>query len=189
MIPVSGRKAISLHLGLSLLACLICAAAPLHAATGVLTSVGQVTGLSLVERQRGYRVAIRATVTEYDVFRYRGGEYPNLFVHDNSGGICVRVGDRRFPLRPGDVVDLTGRTAQGPTAPVIQDPEVRLVRHGELPRALPASFPDLESGLRFSDFVEVHGNIRYVYTEGDWATMDLFMDGGVVELQIGRAHV
>jgi PAS domain S-box-containing protein len=150
--------------------------------TPALTSVKQVTELSLVERERGYPVAIRATVTQYDVFRFRGGEYPDLFVHDGATGIYVVLGDRRFPLRPGDVVDLTGRTGQRTGVPVIDHPEVRVVRHGKLPAPTPSSLQDLTSGVRFSDWVEVHGTIRYVYTEGNWASMDLFMDDGVVEL-------
>ena len=102
MTPAPGRIVSPVYLLLSLLASLIflpppaCAAAP--RATTVLTSAAQVNRLSLVERQRGYPVAIRATVTEYDVFRYRGGEYPNLIVHDGVAGIYVELGDRRFPL-------------------------------------------------------------------------------------------
>ena len=184
--PASRRMASPPHLLLSLLACLTflpplaCTASP--RATPALTSVEQVTRLSLVERQRGYPVAIRAIVTEYDVFRYRGAEYPNLFVHDGVAGIYVVLGDRRFPLQPGDVVDLSGRTAASSGGVVIKDPDLRVVRHGRLPLPTPSSFQDLASGRRFGDWVEVHGTIRYLYAEGNWVTMDLFMDDGVVEL-------
>jgi PAS domain S-box-containing protein len=186
--PAPGRIDSPAHLLLSLLASLTllpplaCTAAP--RATAVLTSVEQVNRLSLVERQRGYPVAFRATVTEYDVFRYRGGEYPNLFVHDDIAGIYVVLGDRRFPLQPGDLVDVTGRTAQRFGTAVIQNPDVRLVHHGKLPSPTPASFQDLMSGLHFGDWVEVHGHIRYFYAEGNWVTLDLFMDDGVVELLV-----
>ncbi len=147
-----------------------------------LTSVAAVTRLSLSERQRGYPVSIRATVTEYNVFRYRDLEFPNLFIRDQTGSIYVELGHKRFALKPGDLVDLTGHTGEHSGTPVIQDPQVRLVRHGAplVPERI--SFQDLASGLHFSDWVEVCGAIRYVYSEANWVTMELFMDTGVAEL-------
>ncbi|MEO8131792.1 MAG: PAS domain S-box protein, partial [Bryobacteraceae bacterium] len=136
-----------------------------------------------MERQRGYPVTIHGTVTEYDVFRCRGVEFPNLFVHDGVAGIYVLLGDRRFPeLKPGDVVDLTGRTGQYSGTAIVRDPSVRVLRHGVLPAPARSSFQELHGGLRFGDWVEVRGAIRYAYAEGSWVTMDLQMDGGVVEV-------
>ncbi|MBZ5728874.1 MAG: response regulator [Acidobacteriia bacterium] len=157
----------------------------LHAASPpVLTSVDQVLALPPAERLSRLTVRLRGTVLEYGVFRYQGVDYPNLFLHDGGMGIHVVLGRRRFQLRTGDRVELTGVTGEDAGAPVVRDPTVRRLDGGRPPPPLPVNYPELAAGRFFSQWVEVRGTIRFVYTEDRWATMDLVMDSGTVELLI-----
>jgi PAS domain S-box-containing protein len=153
-----------------------------HAALPVQDTVSQILALTTVQQREGYPVRIRGVVTEYGVLQFQGTPYPNLFVQDPTGGIYVELGARRFPLKSGDLVELTGRTNRTDKAVVIRDPEVKRLGRASLPAAQLSTFKDLASSGRESHWVAVRGTVNMVYTENAWATIDLAMDDGVVEL-------
>jgi PAS domain S-box-containing protein len=148
----------------------------------LLTTVGEITRLSVRDRHQGYPVRIRGVVTEYGVFRFRGAEYPSFYVQDQTGGISISPGDRRFPVRSGDLVEVTGRTSNSIDAPVIHDPAVVRLGTAPLPTPLTSGFSDLSAGTRFSRWIEVQGIVRFAHAEDNWATLDLLMEGGVIEI-------
>ena len=171
---------------------LLCAAfrvLPAHPAPAdprPLTSVAQIRALPADQQAAGRAVSIHGTVTDYGIFRYRGVDYPVLFVQDRTGAISVDIGARRFSLQPGDAVVLTGRTAGGGNSVTIRDPEVRRCGKSALPPAKLVTYAELASGRMFSQWLAMRGVVRMVYVEKSWATMDLDTGGGFVELLIAE---
>jgi PAS domain S-box-containing protein len=164
--------------------------APLcRAESPILGTVAQILTLTPDKQRQGHPVRIRGVVTEYGVFKFQGEEYPNLFLQDATGGIYVALGARRFPLKSGDFVELTGRTHRTDKAVVIRDPEVKRLGRAALPSAQLSTFSDLASGWRECHWVAVRGTVRMVYTEKAWATIDLVLDDGVVELLLENRSV
>lgn len=147
-----------------------------------LTSVEQVVHLTSERRLEGYPVRIHGVVTEYGILRFRRFEYPDLFVQDSTGGIYVEVGSARFRLKAGDLVDVTGRSGEVNGAPAILAPQIKVVGAASLPYNPTSSFSDLASGRLFSRRMDVHGSVRRAYKEDDWATLDLLVDGHIVEM-------
>ena len=157
--------------------------APLcRADSPILETIAQILSLTPAQQRQGSPVRIRGVVTEYGVMKFQGVEYPNLFLQDATGGIYVDLGARRFSLKSGDFVELTGRTNRTDKAVVIRDPEVIRRGRAALPSAQLSTFSDLTSGGRECHWVAVRGTVGMVYTESSWATIDLAMDDGVVEL-------
>ncbi len=169
----SGRLAISFLAGCSGL---------WSAELPTLTTVEQVEHLTSKQRLTGYPVRIRGVVTEYGVFRFRGSEFPDLFVQDGSGGIYVEPGARRFHLKSGDMVDLVGRSGEEKGASMVRLPQVTVIGHAELPSVTLSSFADLASGKLNSRLVEVRGTVQKAYSESNWATLDLMVEGHVIEV-------
>ena len=147
-----------------------------------LNSVAQVVHLTQAQRLSGYPVRIRGVVTEYGVLRFRRFDYPDLFVQDATGGIYVEVATQRFHLKPGDLVDLAGRTGEANGAPAVLLPRIKVVGRAPLPSSSTLSFGDLASGRFFSRWVQVRGSIRRVYSEDKWATLDLMADGHILQV-------
>jgi PAS domain S-box-containing protein len=147
-----------------------------------LRSVEEILRLSSEDRRTGYPVRIRGIVTEYGVFHFRSEEYPDLFIQDSTGAISVELGKTRFAIRSGDSVELTGRTGETKGMPVVRDPGVAILGQSELPKPVAASYADLASGRLASRWVEVRGTVRKVYQETTWATLDVLVDGHLVEI-------
>ncbi|MGA2168489.1 MAG: GGDEF domain-containing protein [Terracidiphilus sp.] len=107
-----------------------CAAAP-----ATLTTLRDIHALGNAGASKRLPVAFEATVTYY-----RG--YENmLFVQNGDVGIYVRAPmDAR--LVPGDRVLVRGRT-QDSFRPFVMSDSVTLLRHGGVPKPVPASFDDL----------------------------------------------
>src|SRR5580658_7801104 len=71
-------------------------------------------------------VLLRAVVTYYDP--YIDSRHGALFVHDASGGVFVMVPARPIlPIKPGSLVEITGVTAPGDYAAVVDGSRVRLI--------------------------------------------------------------
>ena len=172
------RTAISFFASLMLVGPLLAAELP------VSQTVSQVLALSDPQLKEGRPVRIRGQITEYGVFDFQGTQYPSLFVQDSTGGVFVDVGPRRFPVRAGDLVELTGRTGRNERSVVVRDPELKRLGRTPLPSAHPSSFAELMSGGKFCQWVALYGTVRMVYAENKWATMDVKVDDGVLEVLI-----
>ena len=77
-----------------------------------------------------YPVLLRAVVTYYDP--YIDSRHGALFVHDVSGGVFVMVPPRPIlTIKPGSLVEITGVTAPGDYAAVVNGSQVRLIGRGQ----------------------------------------------------------
>ncbi len=105
-------------------------------------------------------VHLRAVVTYYDP--YIDARHGAIFVHDASGGVFVSLPARPIlPIKAGDLVDITGVTAPGDYAPVVNGVQVRPVGQSSLPANPPkTTLTQLLTGAFDCQWVEVEGRVR-----------------------------
>jgi PAS domain S-box-containing protein len=121
----------------------------------VLRSCDEVRRLSFEEAARGYPVHIRAVVTYFDA------NAPDLFVQDDSGGLWVRWARNLPEVRPGQLLDLTGKTTQTDFAPDIVDPHWTVLGNAPLPKPRSVSFEQMTSTAEDALWVEIEGIVRW----------------------------
>lgn len=130
------------------------------------------------EAARRYPVHLRAVLTFYDPYidPRRGA----VFVCDKSG--CVFVSVPRLPvlpIRPGDLVEITGNTGPGDYASIIEASQIETVGHPGLP-ANPrrVTMDDLASGVYDTDWIQVVGRVRSVHREPNIVSLVIAAKGG-----------
>src|SRR5437879_4728735 len=143
-----------------LLTILVCAGAPktLPAKLRTLDRVAQIRALSPSEAAQGFPVRVHGVVTHYDP------ALPDLFVQGATGGIYVAC-QKGVAVKQGDSVEVTGITGPGEFAPVIENPQIRVLGSGVLPPPAKVSLEDLASGSYDSVWVEVRGTVLSVVVE------------------------
>jgi len=155
------------------------------AAPATLTTLHSIHALSNAEAGQGLPVAFEATVTFF-----RGSE-GTLFVQDGDEAIYVAVNtDAR--LVPGDRVLVEGKTHKDFSATVHSE-KITLLRHGALPKPVPATFDELIRAQRDCMIVTVHAVVRAVdlHARSDMrgsslpphtvASVQMLMEGGYIE--------
>jgi len=124
-----------------------------------LTKAIQVRSLSSDDARTGLEARLRGTVTFI--------EGPGaVFVQDDTAGTFFRP-EPANKLRPGDVVEVTGRTQPGNYLPGIGLAPYRIIGHGPLPPAVPAGYDDLMSGRYHYQRVAIEGIARSVTPVGE----------------------
>jgi len=161
------------------------------AAPATLTNLHAITALSNVEASKALPVAFEATVT------FARLSERTLFVQDDNVAIYVNAPENA-KLLPGDRVLVVGRTKADFSTDVIGD-RVEVLRHGELPQPIPATFDELIKIQHDCMFVFVHAVVRSADVEmrSDMrdpklpmhpvARAQLLMDGGYIEAFIDGA--
>lgn len=130
-----------------------------HAARAELTKALEVRSLSHDEAKAGLEVRLRGTVTFI--------EGPGaVFVQDETAGTFFRP-EKLDKLRPGDVVEVTGRTQPGNYLPGIGLAPYRILGHGPLPPTVTAGYDDLASGRYHYQRVAIEGIARSVTPVGE----------------------
>jgi signal transduction histidine kinase/CheY-like chemotaxis protein len=125
----------------------------------VLTTVAQIHALSAQEALRSLPVKLRAVVT----FHQNNG---TNFVQDSTGGIYLwYVNAATNGLRAGDLAEVTGVTAPGYFAPIVEG-EARRIGVGRMPQPRPASLERLYSGREDSSWVQAEGYVSAVEESG-----------------------
>jgi diguanylate cyclase (GGDEF)-like protein len=178
--------------GASFALVLICAAAGAEDSRSpqtpprTLVTAHEAHDLTPQEAARAYPVHLRAVVTDYDP--YIDSRQSALFVHDATGGIFVRLPSRPIlPLRAGDVVDVTGVSANGDYAPIVDLAQVRVVGHSQIPRnAAKATMAELLTGSMDGQWVEIEGVVHAVHISAWNATLDIATLGGPVSATTPR---
>lgn len=145
----------------------------------VLRSCAEVRSLTFEEAARGYPIHIQVVVTYFDA------NAPDLFVQDNSGGLWVRWTRSLPEVKPGQLLDLTGKTTQTDFAPDLIDPHWTVLREGPLPRPKQVSFEQMTSTSEDALWVEVEGIVRWAFYQPKehMLRMRVAMAGGTVVVQ------
>jgi diguanylate cyclase (GGDEF)-like protein len=115
-----------------------------------LTTLRQITLLSNAQAAKGLPAAFEATVT------YKVGY--KLFVQDDGVGIYV------WPLKgavlvPGDRILIQGKTA-GSFRPIVNSESISVLRHGDLPKPIPATYDELIRVQHDCVLVTIRGVVR-----------------------------
>ena len=134
-----------------------------------LRTVREVLGLSRAEALRGFPIRIRAVVTYYGAAvpdEHADNPAPDLFVHDATGGVWVHLLSDSTPVRPGDLIDLTGVSEQPDFAPQIGKPQWQVIGKAPLPLPHRVSLGEMLSSREDGQWVEVQGIVRSVRIDG-----------------------
>ena len=124
-----------------------------------LTKALEIRSLSYDEAKAGLEVKLRGTVTFI--------EGPGaVFVQDETAGTFFRP-EKLNKLRPGDVVEVTGRTQPGNYLPGIGLAPYRIIGHGPLPEAVTVGYDDFTSGKYHYQRVAIEGIARSVTPIGE----------------------
>ena len=146
-----------------------------------ITTAGEAHGLSSQEAARGYPIHLRAVVTFFDA--NLGTTRPGLlFVHDATGAIFVRCApDSSLSLHAGSLVDVRGVSDPGESAPIVADPQVKVIGYAGLPsNAARPSYRRLLSGAEDGQWVEVEGVVHSFAQIGRYVALQLTMADGVI---------
>ncbi len=135
-----------------------------------ITNAAAVRGLSAAEAARQFPVQLRGVATY--VFDAR-----SCFVQDETAGIFVGNGAETPGISSGDLVILEGVSDPGEYAPVVKPSTVRVIGRTNLPPASRVSYDDLLTGRLDSQWVEVAGVVRAVFSEP--------ISGGILEIASG----
>jgi signal transduction histidine kinase len=147
-----------------------------------LTAIKSIRALSPEAARRSHRVLIRGTVTYINQREPAG-----MIVHDGRAGVFVRYG-RRLPgsqvidLRPGDVIEVQGRTTAEGFAPDVRPEHIRRIGHGALPVPKRVSYAALSSGSFDCDYIDVVGvgQRAWLSESGKTLFLDVAVEGGSI---------
>jgi len=134
-------------------------------AAGTLTSARAVHGMTSDVAREGFPVHLAGAWV-----LYYNAQIGNLFVGDASGTVYVDMRRQQdLALRGGDLLDIQGVSGPGGFAPIISQPQVRVVGHRALPPAPQVSLDHLLTGFDDTEWVAVEGTVRSV-VEADHLT-------------------
>jgi len=155
----------------------------------VLTSIGQLRGLSKEQANRHYPVHVRGVVTFFHIappdLAPRDGELStNFFIQDASGGNWVRIEPGSAPLKAGYLVEVDGLTEQAEFAPDIVHARWRVLGRAPLPQAVRSEFGQLASTEEDSRWVEIQGIVRSAGMVKQDLRIEVAMDGGRVSAYV-----
>jgi len=143
----------------------------------VIDRISRIRLLPPTESAHGYPVHVRGIVT------YSDPAAADLFVQDASGGIYIDQ-PKRTDLRRGQIIDVTGITAPGDYAPVIEKPEIRILGTGVLPKAARIPLEDLRSGSYDSAWVEISGIVLSAMVENRRASIYVAVGAGHIRVVV-----
>jgi PAS domain S-box-containing protein len=136
-----------------------------------LTQIDQIRALSAKDANLGLPVHLQAVVTLHRP------EIGMLFVQDPTGGLYVFIPSSGLSLRPGQLIDLNGVTESGLFAPIVRQPQIKILGEGPLPPAFLHSLEQLATGERDSQLVQVRGFVRECYGDGNDVNLQMEDNG------------
>jgi diguanylate cyclase (GGDEF)-like protein len=145
-----------------------------------LTTLHAIHALSNAEADKRLPVAFEATVT------YRRSDIGTLFVQDGGEAIYVKA-TTDAKLVPGDRVLVRGTTRSDFSADA-ESHDITVLRHGEVPKAIPATFDNLIRAKYDCLLVSAHGVARAVdlgvNDPSHSIRLQLLTEGGYIEVFI-----
>jgi len=145
-----------------------------------ISTLRAIKALNNTEASHALPVSFTATV-----IYFRGYE-KTLFVQDGDQAIYVQDRTDKM-LVPGDVVQIKGTTHES-FRPFILSSDITVVRHGDLPKPVPATYDQLIRSERDCQLVTIRAQVRavnLVQTSNVVGTsLQLLMDGGAVEATV-----
>jgi diguanylate cyclase (GGDEF)-like protein len=157
-----------------------CFSAAWAAGSAPLTSIQAVRALSNAQAAQGLPVAFEATAT------YFPGYSNLLFVQDGSAAVFV-LATTNARILPGDRVLVRGTTRPS-FHPIVVSNDVTVLRHGNLPKPVPATFDGLIRGQFDCMLVTVHAVVRTADLGANTTLYKIFLqmiaDGGYIDATV-----
>jgi signal transduction histidine kinase/CheY-like chemotaxis protein len=136
--------------------------------------------LSTEEAARTYPVQLHTVVTYYDP--WIDSRHGILFSCDASG--CIFTVVPTYPvlsIDPGTVIEITGVSAPGEFAPIVDDGHVRIIGKSQLPAHPPrVSLTQMLTGMQDGKWVEIEALVHSVEDDGVHETINMTMSDGTV---------
>jgi len=137
--------------------CLVHADAP--GKLPVLTTAAQIRKLAPNAARLGYPVELRGVIT------VNLSNWGVTFFHDDTGSVYI---ENHLPeARAGDLVEVRGVTAPGNFAPIVDNPEIRVLGKASLPSPSHLPLDDLLTGQQDSQWVELRGIVHSIELDAD----------------------
>jgi diguanylate cyclase (GGDEF)-like protein len=143
----------------------------------------QAHSLSADEARRGYPIHLRAVVTYLDpsIDGKRGG----MFLDDATGSIYavvpIDIDWPNGPPSPGTLVEVSGISAPGEFAPIVDRLRIRVIAASHLPlHATPVTLSHLLTGTDDCRWVEIEGVVRNVLMSSTRVTLKVAMVDGTI---------
>ena len=176
------RRALAVELALFGLAFLAAHAQSVmtQKALPTLTTANAAHSLTSDQARQRYPVHLHAVVTYYDPDT--DPKVGAFFACDQTGCICVLVPPRPIlPLRAGSLIDMTGVSAPGNYAPVVNLAGIHIVGQGQLPAKTPRrSLAQLLTGADDGHWIEIEAVVRSVSQSGHNVSMSLALADGMI---------
>jgi diguanylate cyclase (GGDEF)-like protein len=157
-----------------------CSTSLYGAAPAPLTSLRAIKAVTNAEAVHALPVSFTATVTYFRTYER------TMFVQDGDQAIYVQANTDQ-KLVPGDVIHINGTTHES-FRPFVVSSDIVLLRHGALPKPLPATFDQLIRAERDCKLVTIRAWVRaadLVETSNVVSTsLQLLMDGGTLEATV-----
>ncbi len=152
-----------------------------QAALPTLTTAKAAHSLSADQARQQYPVHLHAVVTYFDPDT--SPVTAAFFACDQTGCICVLAPPKpRLPLRTGALIDMTGVSAPGNYAPIVNLTEIHVVGQGELPATTPRrSLRQLLTGADDGQWIEVEGVVHSVSQSGKNLYLSLALADGMIQ--------
>lgn len=150
-----------------------------------LTSLRAIHALTNAQASHQLPVSFQATVTYYRSYER------TLFVQDDDVAIYVQP-TAPVNLSPGDLVEIEGATHES-FRPMISATRIKVLGHGSLPSAAPATFDQLIRTEFDCRFVTVRGTVKNVdlIQSSDRPSISIKMrtDGGTIEAVVDSDNI
>ena len=144
-----------------------------------LTTAHDAHSLTSEQAARNYPVHLHTVVTYYDP--YIDPRHPTVWVSDSSGGVYVELSSvPAVPFKAGDLVEITGVTAKGGYAPIVEASEVRVIGKSPLPSAPRVTFAQILTGAEDGQWVEVEGVVHAVRESKKNISLSLALSDGAM---------
>jgi signal transduction histidine kinase/CheY-like chemotaxis protein len=145
-----------------------------------LTKAHDAHSLTIEQALRNFPVHLRTVVTYYDP--YLDPRRPALFVSDSSGAIFVALSSLpAVPFQAGDLVEITGVSAVGDYAPIVNATEAHVIGKSHLPSIAPrVTLTEMLTGAEDGQWVEVEGVVHAARESGKNINLELALSDGAI---------
>jgi signal transduction histidine kinase/CheY-like chemotaxis protein len=152
-----------------------------HGKLPVLTTMRQLHLLSPEEAKRSYPIHFIGVLTYFDpLWRF-------MFIQDATGGVFTFIPNSGYQpgqnsreaspqndeFEAGQLIEVNGQSGPGEFAPVVLNPQIRILRKTSLPVAPKLSLDELFSGLQDSNWVEAEGIVQTVTRDREHASIGM----------------
>ena len=152
----------------------------------LLTQADDIRRLSPEQARLGYPVRLRGVVLDFARISFY-----HLFIHDGSASIYIDgATNRQYHFRPGEVIEVTGRSSEGEFAPMIALSNAVIVGKAKLPIPRDVTIEQITSGAEDGQWVRLRGIVHSATIQSrfktEWPLLNLTTGGRRLNARINN---